>query len=249
MNASATNTVIRTLVSRVPGRFSSELGLNLSARREKDVFLWFLAAILYGARISGSIVAKTHAEFVRRGLSSPEAIVKTGWNGLVEVLDAGGYVRYDFKTATKLLQVMNHLLNQYDGDLQRLHDVSSDASDLETRLKGLGKGIGEVTVQIFLRELRGIWSKARPALSPLAVMAARDLALGSSISLRRGHAAVERLRGLWKRAGVKGKSFIDFESSLVRLGRAYCRRRRKRDCPMREFCTGKPMGRSPRGGR
>jgi len=93
MNVFAENTVIGMLVSRVPGRFSSELGLKLSARREKDVLLWFLAALLYGARISGSTVAKTHAEFVRRELTSPEAIVKAGWDGLVEALDAGGYVR------------------------------------------------------------------------------------------------------------------------------------------------------------
>lgn len=237
MNVFAENTVIGTLVSRVPGSFSSELGLKLPARREKDVFLWFLAALLYGARISGSIVAKTHAEFVRRGLTSPEAIVKTGWDGLVEALDAGGYVRYDFKTATKLLDVMNHLLDQYDGDLQRLHDVSGDPSDLESRLKGLGKGIGEVTVQIFLRELRGIWSKAQPALSPLAVLATRDLALCSRMNGNGGDATVERLRGLWKRAGVKGTSFIEFESALVRLGRDYCHRRRNQDCPMRAYCT------------
>ncbi len=249
MNVSDTNTVIRALVSRVPGRFSSELGLNLHARREKDLFLWFLAALLYGARISGSIVMKTHREFVRRGITSPEAIVKTRWDGLVSVLDEGGYARYDFKTATKLLDVMTHLLDQYDGDLQRLHDVSSDASDLEGRLKGLDKGIGEVTVQIFLRELRGIWPKAQPTLSPLAVLAARDLALCSRMNGNGGDATVERLRNLWNQAGVKGKSFIDFESALVRLGRGYCRRQRKRDCPMREFCTSRRMGQFRRGSR
>lgn len=235
MNMSATHTVIRALVARLPGCFSSELRLNLRARRPRDLFLWFLAAILYGTKISGSIVMKTHGEFTRRGLTSPQAIVKTGWDGLVEALDAGGYVRYDFKTATKLLEVMSHLLEQYDGDLQRLHDVSIDASDLESRLKGLGKGIGEVTVQIFLRELRGVWLKAQPAFSPLGILAARDLALGSSKSVRGGHATVERLRVLWKRAGVKGKSFVDFESALVRLGRDYCRRQRKRIVPCGNF--------------
>jgi hypothetical protein len=39
--------------------------------------------------------------------------VKTGWDGLVSTLDAGGYVRYDFKTATKLLEVMKNLIDQY----------------------------------------------------------------------------------------------------------------------------------------
>ncbi len=229
--------VIRALLSRVPGRFSSELGLNLSARRQRELFLWFLAALLYGARISGSIVTKTHGEFVRRGLTSPDQIVKTGWDGLVVALDAGGYARYDFKTATKLLEVMQHLMDQYDGDLQRLHDISGDASDLENRLKGLGKGIGEVTVQIFLRELRGIWPKARPALSPLGILAAKDLELCSCMNGRRGHATVEQLRVLWKRSAVERKSFSDFESALVRLGRDYCRRQRKQNCPMREFCA------------
>jgi hypothetical protein len=183
----------------VPGRFSSELALDLESRRRRDLFLWFLAALLYGARISGSIVAKTHAEFVQRGLTSPEVIVKTGWHGVVNALDAGGYVRYDFKTATKLLEVMTRLIDQYGGHLEALHDAAADARDLETRLRALGKGIGDVTVQIFLRELRGIWGKARPAVSPLAVLAARD--------------------------------------------RDYCRRQRKQDCPMREFCAGQRMGR------
>lgn len=229
--------VIRTLVSRVPGRFSSELGLNLPARRRRDLFLWFLAAILYGARISGATAARTYAEFVRRGLTSPEQIVKTGWDGLVEALDAGGYVRYDFKTATKLLEVMTRLIDQYGGDLETLHGAASDERDVETRLKALGKGIGEVTVQIFLRELRGIWSKARPALSPLSILAARDLALCSPVGRRTERPTVYLLHVLWKQAGMQAKSFSDFESALVRLGRDYCRRRRKRNCPMSEFCA------------
>lgn len=229
--------VIRALLSRVPGRFSSELGLNLSARRQRELFLWFLAALLYGARISGSIVTKTHGEFVRRGLTSPEIIVKTGWDGLVRALDTGGYTRYDFKTATKLLEVMKHLIDQYGGDLQRLHDAASDANDVEVRLKSLGKGIGDVTVQIFLRELREIWQKAQPTLSPLSILAARDLALFSNNGRRGGRVTVDQLHVLWKRSAVERKSFSDFESALVRLGRDYCRRQRKQNCPVREFCA------------
>jgi endonuclease III len=229
------STAITALLSLVPGRFSSELGLDLSTRRPRDLFLWFLAAILYGARISGSIVVKTHAEFVRRDLTSPDRIVNIGWDGLVKALDGGGYVRYDFKTATKLLDVMNNLISRYGGDLETLHDAAADPRDLETRLKSLGKGIGDVTVQIFLRELRDIWPKAQPTLSPLSILAGRDLGL---FSTDRGGAriTVDQLRTLWKQAGVKDKSFRDFESALVRLGRDYCRRRTP-TCPMRAFCA------------
>ena len=106
---------------------------------------------------------------------TPQRITDTGWDGLVAILDAGGYVRYDFKTATKLLAVCTSLLHEYGGNLDLLHYAATDPRDLETRLKGLGKGIGDTTVAIFLRELRGIWSKAAPPLSPLAQTAAQAM--------------------------------------------------------------------------
>lgn len=189
--------IVLRLTERMPGRFSAELGLRLAPNRPNDLFLWFLAALLFGTRISGTIVAHTHAEFVRRGLITPEKILKTGWDKLVVVLDAGGYVRYDFKTATKLLEVMGHLDDQYHGDLNELHHAAKDARDLENRLTALGKGIGEVTVQIFLRELRDLWPKARPKLSHLAVLAAKDLRLLSPSAARRGGSQVEILMELW----------------------------------------------------
>lgn len=225
-------------MERIPGRFSVELGLRLETRRPDDLFLWFLAALLYGARISGSIVARTHAEFVKRGLITPERILKTGWDGLVEVLDAGGYARYDFKTATKLLEVMQSLIGRYGGDLNNLHREAKDARDLEGRLKALGKGIGDVTVQIFLRELRGIWPKARPAVSPLAVLASAHLRLTDARAGRTAASQVQALKTCWTESGVTPHTFSDFESSLVRLGRDYCRGKRWETCPLRDYCRG-----------
>ncbi|MBI5854148.1 MAG: hypothetical protein HZB35_02745 [Nitrospirae bacterium] len=227
-----------SLMERVPGRFSTELGLRLQKRRGQDLFLWFLAAILFGARISGSIAVHTHAEFVRRGLTSPERILKMGWDGLVDVLDAGGYVRYDYKTATKLLEVMRTVIGRYEGDLNNIHRAARDSEDLSERLKSLGKGIGDVTVEIFLRELRGVWPKARPPLSSLAVLAVNHLKLEVSPSKRRAVGRLGSLRQVWREAGPAGHCFADFESALVRLGRDYCRQQRRDTCPMREFGCG-----------
>lgn len=69
------------------------------------------------------------------------------------------------------------LLGRFGGNLNALHDAAHGARDLERQLRGIGKGIGEVTAGIFLRELRGIWPKARPLPSALALDAARDLGL------------------------------------------------------------------------
>jgi hypothetical protein len=35
--------------------------------------------------------------------------MEKGWDGLVAILDRGGYVCYDYKTATKLLEINRNL--------------------------------------------------------------------------------------------------------------------------------------------
>ncbi len=84
------------LLGRLGGRFAGELGIDLKAgpgERQK----WFLAAILYGARISGTLAARTYRVFAARGLYAPEAILAQGWDNLVALLDEGGYARYDLQ--------------------------------------------------------------------------------------------------------------------------------------------------------
>jgi len=225
----------RDLARSCGGRFSTSLGLDLQQGGERACFQWFLAAILYGARISEVLATRTWLILVARGVTSPQRIVETGWDGLVAMLDAGGYARYDFKTATKLLEVCNALLQEY-GSLVQLHAMASDARDLEARLKALGKGIGDTTVEIFLRELRGIWPKADPLLSPLALQAARHLHLLPP-RLRRRDLALRLLRQRWKAQGGEDVDFADFESALVREGlrlrRAHAKQRSKRGSGLR----------------
>ena len=205
------------LVKSRGGRFASALGIDLAAPEAGERFKWFLAAVLYGTRISESLATRTWREFTARGVVTPERILATGWDGLVAILYAGGYVRYDYKTATKLLDVCHALTRDYGGSLDTLHAVAADPRDLENRLKALGKGIGDVTVSIFLRELRGIWNEADPPLSALALTAA--IALGY---LHHGTRDTDRalcaLRQAWAIDGQPASRFADFESALVREG-------------------------------
>lgn len=150
---------IEQLLKEWGSRFSTELGINIDSGSSGEIFKWFLASILFGTRIRQSAAMQTYREFKKRGVLTPDAILKTGWDGLVQILDAGGYARYDFKTATKLLGISEMLNNRYSGDLNRLHEEARDPGDLESRLMEF-KGVGEVTVNIFLRELRDIWQKA-----------------------------------------------------------------------------------------
>lgn len=222
---------IKKLISALGGTFSKELGIDLSKGKYTEIFKWFLASKLFGARIGTNIAIKTYREFERRGILSPERILKTGWDGLVRILDDGGYVRYDFSTATKLLEIMEDLIEVYNGDLNRLHQEAGDEKDLEDRLKGLGKGIGDVTVNIFLRELRNVWAKARPKPSELVVLAARNLGF-----IKYGDDPLNALEELWTLQKVPGKDFCDFEAALLRLGKDYCKKRKSGICPMGMEC-------------
>jgi hypothetical protein len=69
-------------------------------------------------------------------------------------------------------------------------------------------------MNIFLRELRGIWEKAKPKPSHMAVATAQKIGLDPE--------DVER-----------------YESQLVRLNLEYCKKRRSRDCPLGNNCADK----------
>ena len=206
---------ITELLTRYSGRFAAELGIDLRAGPEARQ-RWFLAAILYGGRISGQLAARTYRVFVAKGIFMPEDIQAQGWDNLVTLLDEGGYTRYDFKTATKLLRVMSALKEKYQGSLERVHDLAESYEDLESRLKALGPGIGPTTANIFLRELRGIWARATPPLSPLAQNAGAYLGLfPSGLS---PEAALKALAREWESQAVPGYELADLEAALVRLG-------------------------------
>lgn len=222
---------VEKLITSLGGKFSTELGIDLFARDSGEIFKWFLAAKLFGARIGTNIAMKTYREFEKEGVFTPEKILSIGWDGLVRILDAGGYVRYDFSTATKLLEIMQDLMTEYHGDLNKLHQRAKDEKELEGRLKGLGKGIGDVTVNIFLRELRGTWPKANPELSPLGLLAAQRLKLISS-----NKDSLSALKDVWKKNSLTGKDFCDFEAALIRLGKDYCKKLKWQSCPMGKDC-------------
>ena len=217
---------LKALVESQGQKYSEILGIDLSEGKEEEIFKWFLASLLFGAPITESSVIKTYRRFQQRGVLTPAQILKTGWDGLVKILDEGSYARYDFKTADKLLEVARNLTEQYNGSLCLIHSASSDARDLENRLKTLAKGVGNVTVSIFLRELRSIWKRADPNPTALVVLAAREFGIVKNEAT--AEQALEQLQAFWAKNRILEKSFVNFETALVRLGKDFRRRKKQR---------------------
>ena len=222
-----------SLIKNSGEKYSEILGIDLKTGDDMEIFKWFLASVLFGAPIAETSVIKTYKCFESRGVLTPEKILDAGWEGLVEILDDGGYTRYDFKTSDKLLMVMGNLTTLYRGSLNLLHEQSLNSSHLEKRIKDLGKGIGEVTVSIFLRELRNIWKKADPKPTPLVILAAKNLGI---IKEKRPEKALEELKEFWRKNEITGKSFVNFETALLRLGKDFCRKGKCRRCILRGSC-------------
>lgn len=134
--------------------YAKELDIDLASGQETEYFKWFLACLLFGKPIQQEVAKRAYFEFVKEGFITPEAILNAGWDKLVEVLDRGHYVRYDFSTATKLLDVSKSLKEQY-GTLSALLRQSETIDELSSRLQSF-KGIGPKTVEIFLRDMASV---------------------------------------------------------------------------------------------
>ncbi|HEY7319016.1 MAG TPA: hypothetical protein VIE89_15730 [Candidatus Binatia bacterium] len=161
--------------------YSEELGISLRLKDDKEIFKWFLASLLFGGRITETIAKNTYRAFARHKLLDPKTILKAGWEFLVSpIMSEGGYVRYDGRKSTQILRDCEWLLKQYGGSLTKLHRLAKNSKNLESKLLDF-YGVGEVTANIFLRELRPYWKKADP--EPLPIV--RKLATTCGIELGR----------------------------------------------------------------
>ncbi len=204
---------IRKAIEKYGVRYSEIFHIDL----KREPFKWFLLSVLFGARISKNIALRTYKMFEVYNVTSPDRILEEGWDSLIAILDSGGYTRYDFKTADKLLNLAKNLKNR---SLNDIHREAKNFEDLVSDLKSLARGIGDTTVGIFMREMIGVWEKARPYPTHLAKLAAKNL-------------GIEDIERFWKEK-IDG-DYAKFESTLVEIGKL-CRRRKCSQCPVRDVC-------------
>ncbi|MFH0902905.1 MAG: hypothetical protein V2A73_19940 [Pseudomonadota bacterium] len=157
--------------------YSEELGIDLADVIDGELFKWFLASLLFGGRISETVAKNTYRALVRHRLLTPHRVLAAGWDFLVNpIMREGGYVRYDGRKSAQLLRDCEKLLRDYDGSFRRLHEEATGAADVERRLTDFS-GVGPVTANIFLRELRPYWPKADPEPLPSVREAALELGI------------------------------------------------------------------------
>jgi hypothetical protein len=198
--------------------FSARLGIALNGLDAGELFRWFLASLLFGARITEPVAVRTYQAFLEHGLTTPERLASADLGELLEIMGEGGYVRYDGITSRKVQAAAVKLMEEFGGDLNALHASARDAADLEARLQDFW-GVGPTTCGIFLRELRGLWTKADPRLGELARLAS-------------DHLGIDDPPAFWKEHAIRGHDYRNFEAALTRLGKDFCRRGRCQKAPL-----------------
>ena len=216
--------VAHSVVTVLGGRYSAGLGIDVDAG-EAEVEQWFLAATLFGARIPARVAERTFGVLAAAGLARIWQLRHVPSADLIAMLDAGGYARYDLRTATRLLQLCEIIDDRYDGQVGLIGRRFAAYPELRAALDAL-PGWGPVTVRLFLRELRGVWPGAGPPLDERAAAAARHLGL---LAARSDGA---RLAGLAMACGLDVR---DLEAGLVRLDLAHGRA--MAGCPGSHACT------------
>lgn len=214
------------LVELVGGRYSTELGIDLD-KGEEEIERWFLAATLFGTRISAGIAERTFRVLQDAGIVRISQASHVATGDLVALLDRGGYARYDFRTAARLHALAAAVDDQYEGRValigQRCHSYASVQAALDDL-----PGWGTVTVGLFLRELRGVWPGAEPPLDERAVRAAHHLGFIQA-------ARNDPLGAVTWLAFLAHLDVRDLEASLVRIALAH--RASMNECPGGIGCT------------
>lgn len=175
----AREAVLAALLERHGRTYCDELGIPIEKGTPSPLFRWLCASLLFSARISAELAARAAGALADAGWTTPEKMAGATWKQRMKVLNESGYARFDERTATMLGETGELLIDRYRGDLRRLREEAGREPEDERKLLKEFKGIGDVGVDIFFREVQSIWKEIAPFASRRPLEAAQRLGLGS----------------------------------------------------------------------
>ena len=167
--------VVRALLDQHGTTYAEDAGISMA---DKPAALWQLLvlSLLLSARISSEIAVAAARELFDAGCGTARGTRDTTWQHRVDALGRGHYRRYDERTSTQLGEAADRVMDEYGGDLRRMHEQADGVDDLAEALQQF-KGIGPAGAAIFLREVQGVWADVAPYVDDLAATGAERLGL------------------------------------------------------------------------
>lgn len=197
-------TTADAVLERYGQTFAEELGIRIEQNTPSPLFRLLCFALLSSARIGHGLALQATRALAREGWTTAQKMADTTWRQRVRVLNRAGYARYDESTATRLDQTTSLMLDRYRGDLRRLRAAAGRDPAAERELLKEFKGIGDVGVDIFFREVQLVWDELFPFADRRTLQAASRLGLGKDA------AAIRRLL-------KSRRDYVRLSAGLVRV--------------------------------
>jgi hypothetical protein len=188
--------IVEAVLERHGRTYAEELGIDLERGGPSALFRMLVASILFSAPIGAHQGLTAARALSDQGWTTAAKLAATSWEQRVRVLNQHGYARYGDRTSAMLGDACALLLDRYGGDLRALRErAGRDPGGERTLLKQV-KGVGDVGVDIFFREVQLTWDELYPFADPRALDAAKQLGLGSDLGKLAGGGDRERFARL-----------------------------------------------------
>jgi hypothetical protein len=170
---------VEVLLERHGQTLADDLSIDVAKGTPSPLFRLLIASILASARIGHRIAVDAARALTDHGWTTAQKMADATWAQRVRVLNRAGYARYDERTSRMLGDTCALLLERYRGDLRRLREAAERHPDRERALLKEFKGIGDVGVDIFFREVQVAWQELHPFADRRALDTAKQLGLGA----------------------------------------------------------------------
>src|SRR5262249_14173809 len=134
----------QAVVAALGGRYSSLLGIDVDGG-DAEIERWFLAATLFGTRISASVAERTFSLLDRASLHRVAQARHIPGVDRVAWLDGGGYVGYASRRATRLKELAAVIGDRSGGEVCVIGRPFPRSPPLRQALDAL-PGWGPVTI-------------------------------------------------------------------------------------------------------
>jgi endonuclease III len=176
-NKNRNHALTKILLARHGRTFSDELDIEIHANTPSALFRLLVAAMLFSSRINARLAMQAARALTDQGWVTPEKMVAASWEERTRTLNRSGYARYDERTSRMLEDTARSVLDRYQGDLRNLREASGRDMDRERQRLKEFKGIGNVGVDIFLREAQVAWGELFPFVDERSRQNAKELGL------------------------------------------------------------------------
>lgn len=183
--------IVAALLDRYGETYAAEAGIAVAKNTPSPLFRLLCLSSLQSARISSDIAMRAAEGLAIHGWTTAPRMADSTWQQRVDALNQAGYTRYQERTSTMLEDTVRLLLDRWKGDLRNLREEAEHDPAAERKLLKTFKGMGDVGVDIFFRDVQVAWGELRPFADRRALNSAKRLGVGDSAQALARHVGEE----------------------------------------------------------